>query len=175
MIKKVLKKIRIFFLLILKYKFIKVGKNFYCGKHLMVRPNTVEIGNDVFIGSYANLAVVKLKIEDFVMLAPRVGIVGGDHKFNVVGLPIKETGRDIEKEVLLKKDCWIGYNSTILHGVTIGEGSIIAANSLVTKDVPPYTIWGGQPAKFMKNRFNNESDAVRHSKIIKGDFYENYG
>ncbi len=170
MIKKTLKAIRMAFLLRFKYKFRKVGKGFYCGKHLSVRPNTVTIGNDVFIGNYANLSVADLTIGDYVMLAPRVGIVGGDHKFDIIGIPIRSTGRDVEKSVHIKKDCWIGYNSTILHGVTVGEGSIIAANSLVTKDVPPYTIWAGHPAKFLRNRFQNKNDAVKHSKLINGSY-----
>lgn len=53
-------------------------------------------------------------------------------------------------------DVWIGYNATIMAGVTIGDGAIIATNSTVTKDVPPYTIVGGNPAKVLKKRFSEE-------------------
>jgi len=170
MIKEIIKKIRIVFLTTFKYNFKTVGLNFYCGRSLSIRPNTVTVGNNVFIGSYANLAVKELIIEDHVMLAPRVGIVGGDHRFDVVGTPIRASGRDKEKPVLIKKDAWIGYNSTIMQGVTIGEGSIVAACSLVTKDVEPYSIVGGSPAIFIRKRFSKEEDIFIHSKMINGEF-----
>ena len=169
MIKRLLKNVRVLFLTSFKYKFKSVGSNFYCGKSLSVRPNSVKVGNSVFIGSYANLAVKELIIEDHVMLASRVGVVGGDHRFDIVGTPIRATGRDIEKSVLIKKDAWIGYNSTIMHGVTIGEGSIVAACSLVTKDVEPYTIVGGNPAVFLRKRFSKDEDILTHSKLINGE------
>lgn len=57
--------------------------------------------------------------------------------------------------VRIGNDVWIGQNVTIKFGVTIGDGAIVAANSLVTKDVPPYTVFGGVPAKFIKNRFDD--------------------
>ena len=56
----------------------------------------------------------------------------------------------------VKNDVWLGTGSTILSGVTIGNGAIIMAGSIVTKDVPPYTIVGGVPAKIVKRRFNDE-------------------
>lgn len=58
-----------------------------------------------------------------------------------------------EKECIIGNDVWIGCNSTILRGVTIGDGAVIGANSLVTKDVPPYAIVVGSPAKILKYRF----------------------
>ena len=61
---------------------------------------------------------------------------------------------------------WIGANATILKGVTIGEGGIMAACSLVTKDVPPYSIVGGFPAKVIGRRFSDE-DIVKHKEILK--------
>lgn len=167
-IKEILKRIRMFFLLNFKYKFIKTGKNFYCGRNLFVRPNTVTVGDNVFINNNAHLAVSELYISDFTMLGPNVSIVGGDHKFDVVGVPSRNTGRDIEKPVKIGKDAWLGAGSTIVHGVKIGEGSVIAAGSLVLKDVPPYTIYGGHPAKFIKNRFSNKEDIIKHSKAIQG-------
>ena len=57
----------------------------------------------------------------------------------------------IEK-VLIGKDAWIGANVTILKGISIGDGAIIGANAVVTRNIPPYEIWGGVPAKFLKNR-----------------------
>ena len=58
----------------------------------------------------------------------------------------------VESDINIGSDVWIGSNSVILKGVSIGEGAIIAAGAVVTKDVQPYTIVGGCPAKFIKNR-----------------------
>ena len=57
---------------------------------------------------------------------------------------------------IVGNDVWIGYNVTILPGITIGDGAIIAANTTVTKDVPPYSIAGGNPSKVIKKRFSDE-------------------
>lgn len=166
--KKILKKIRIFLLINFRYKFKKVGQDFYCGKNLFIRPNTIIIGNKVYIGNNAHLSVNELIIKDYVMLASNVSIIGGDHNFNQVGLPIRETGRAEQKKVIIERDAWIGHGATIMHGVTIGEGSIIAAGSLVVNDVPAYSIIGSPTAKLIKMRFNNE-EIVAHRASLSID------
>jgi acetyltransferase-like isoleucine patch superfamily enzyme len=168
MIKSFLKEIRMFFLLTFIYNFKRVGRNFYIGKQLSIRPNTVSIGNDVFIGSYANFAVCLLEIDDYVMIGPRVAIVGGDHRFDIVGSPSIKTGRDTQKKVSIGKDVWIGYGTIIMQGVIIGEGCIVAAGSLVTKDLAPYGVYGGHPARLIKKRFASTKDEIEHSKKING-------
>ncbi len=76
-----------------------------------------------------------------------------DQRFQEHPEPLDEEGK---YTIRIGNDVWIGANVAILDGVTIGDGSIIAANALVAKDVPPYTIVGGVPAKELKKRFNNE-------------------
>jgi len=71
----------------------------------------------------------------------------------------KELGSD--GRVVIEDDTWIGANTLILKNVRIGEGSIIGAGSVVTKDIPPYSIAVGNPAKVIKQRFTNE-ELVRH-------------
>ncbi len=63
-------------------------------------------------------------------------------------------------DVTVGNDVWIGYKATIMAGVTIGDGAIIAAQAVVTKDVPPYTIVGGNPAQIIKKRFSDEQIAL---------------
>ena len=65
-------------------------------------------------------------------------------------------GSIITKSIFIKKGAWINFNSIILKGVTIGEGSIVAAGSVVTKDVPDWTIVGGNPAQIIKHIPENE-------------------
>lgn len=64
---------------------------------------------------------------------------------------------DNKGDIIIGNDVWIGYNSIILAGVIIGDGAIIGTNAVVTKDVPPYTIVGGVPARFIRKRFNDET------------------
>lgn len=63
---------------------------------------------------------------------------------------------DNKGDIVIGNDVWIGYEAVIMQGVTIGDGAIIGTRALVTKDVPPYTIVGGAPAKPIKNRFSEE-------------------
>lgn len=64
---------------------------------------------------------------------------------------------DNKGDIVVGNDVWIGYEAVILAGVTIGDGAIIGARAVVTKDVPPYTIVGGIPAKQIRKRFNEET------------------
>ena len=67
---------------------------------------------------------------------------------------------------MIQDDVWVGANSIILRGVTVGEGSVIAAGSIVTKDVMSYSVVGGSPAKFLKMRFTEE-EIIRHKTNLK--------
>jgi acetyltransferase-like isoleucine patch superfamily enzyme len=58
----------------------------------------------------------------------------------------------VAEEIIVEDDVWIGTSCIVIKGVTIGKGSIVAAGSLVNKSIPPFQIWGGVPAKFIKNR-----------------------
>ena len=172
--KKVLKKIRVFFLLLFKYKFKKVGENFYLGQNLFVSKNAATIGDNVYIGSGSRLAVLNLSIDDYSLLAANVSIVGGDHDFSVIGTPMIYNGRIPVKKVVISKDVWIGHGVIIMDGVTIGEGAIIGAGSVVVKNIEPYTVSVGNPAKFIKYRFQTKDDSIEHSKKINGSYYKEF-
>lgn len=168
--KKLLKKIRMFVLLQFKYRFKRVGINFNIGKQIYIRPNSVSVGNNVFIGSFSHLSVSSLHIDDYSMLASHVSVVGGDHNFKIIGVPTRFNGRGNEKNVFIEKDVWVGHGTIILHGVKLGEGSIIGAGSVVTKDVEPYTIVAGNPAMFIKYRFHSKEECIEHSKKINNKY-----
>lgn len=138
-------------------------------KHLATR---VEIGDH----TYGKPLVfhweedTKLKIGKFCSISDEVKIfLGGNHRADWIstypfpGLPGEWPnaksidGHNISKgDVAIGNDVWIGYGANILSGVTIGDGAVIGAFSLVTKDVAPYAIVGGNPAREIKKRFDDE-------------------
>lgn len=87
--------------------------------------------------------------------------------FEEWGLDVKDITKawDNKGDIVIGNDVWIGYESVILAGVTIGDGAIIGARAVVTKDVPPYTIVGGVPAKPIRNRFDEKT--IRTLQEIK--------
>ncbi len=110
------------------------------------------IGNNVGIAQNCFIQVRgKVIIEDNVIFGPNVSIFSENHIFENPDLPISLQG-EIRKGVTIKKGVWIGARATILDGVTVGENSIVAAGSIVTKDVPAYSVVGGIPSKVIKYR-----------------------
>ena len=170
MVKHFLKRIRILILQFFKYKFVKVGTGFYCGKNLYIKPNTVSIGNSVYFGNYCHLSAGDIIIDDYVMLASYVSIVGGDHIYNQPGKTMINTKRGEQKTVVIEKDVWVGHGAIIMHGVTLGEGCIVSAGSIVLKDVKPYSIVAGNPAKKIKSRFESKENETYHSRSIHGNY-----
>lgn len=69
---------------------------------------------------------------------------------------LSEVEWPIKGDIIIGNDVWIGYNSTIMPGIKVGDGAVIGSNSLVTEDVPPYTIVGGNPARFIRKRFDDQ-------------------
>lgn len=143
------------------YRGIIAGDRVTIGKHAIIRPTNIygsaigeglKIGNNSSIGPYSYIGCSGyIEIGDNVMMSPRVSIYAENHLFDHPELTIKDQG--VKREfVKIEDDCWIAANTVILAGVTIGRGSVIAAGSVVTKDIPPYSIAGGVPAKVIKSR-----------------------
>jgi acetyltransferase-like isoleucine patch superfamily enzyme len=106
------------------------------------------------------------------MIAQDTHFVGNDHGFGEPGIPMRlanlwEESRN--KITIVESEAWIGQRSIILAGVNIGRGAVVAAGSVVTKDVAPYTIVAGVPARFIKNRFRTQAELDRHTHELYGD------
>lgn len=132
-----------------------------------------EINRDIIVGKYAYIGegaeiTSQVEIGDYSMLATAVSIVGGDHNFEYPGVPIVYSGRPNQHKTLIGKDVWIGHRAVIMSGVNIGDGAIIAAGSVVTKDIQPLSIYGGVPAKFMRKRFLDLESEKIHEKMLAG-------
>lgn len=119
------------------------------------------VGADCFIGP-------RVRLGKYVMLAPRVGIVGADHRFDVAGEAIIFSGRPAVPETTIEDDAWIGFGAIIIAGVRVGRGAIVAAGAVVTRDVPPYEIHGGVPARRIGARFSDDGDRTRHDAFLDG-------
>lgn len=132
-------------------------------------------------GTYGPISAIiasptsQLYIGNFCSIASNVSfVVAADHPTqNISTYPFKTLyTQDLPNEAISKgditvdDDVWIGYGATILSGVHIGQGAIIAARSVVTKDIPPYAIVGGIPAKIIKYRFEKELI----EELLKVDF-----
>lgn len=130
----------------------------------------ISIGNETYIGPKALFysTNAQLIIGKKVVFGPSVTIITGDHRTDVIGKYIKDVTQKLpenDKDVIIEDDVWIGTNVTILKGVTIGCGSIIAAGAVVTKSFPPYSIVGGCPAKLLKKRFSDK-EIIEHENIL---------
>ena len=148
------------------------GINVRFGSNVQITWGNCSIGNDVYIGDNALFvcADAPLTIGDHIMFGPGCTIITGDHRTDIAGrymseLTVKDKLPENDQPVLLKGDNWIGANSTILKGVTIGTGAIVAAGALVINDVPPYSIVGGVPASIISMRFSEEKIKL-HEKIL---------
>lgn len=140
---------------------IKLGNRVTIGKYAIIRPSNIyggpigeglTMGNNSNIGPYNYIGCSgKITIGNNVMLAPRVSIYAENHVFDHPEILIRDQGVE-KKEVIIEDDCWIAANSILLAGVTIGKGSVVAAGSVVTENVPPYSVVAGVPAKWIKSR-----------------------
>lgn len=117
-------------------------------------------GRGLIVGKNSGLGVNcqiqrPCKIGDNVIMAPDCIIFTANHRSDRTDIPISMQGTEEKKMVTIGNDVWIGQRVTIMPGVTIGDGCIIATNAVVTKDVPPYSVVGGVPAKVLKSRLKN--------------------
>lgn len=147
--------------------------------------NCVNVGNYTYGGLniYNFNSKAKLKIGNFCSIAGNVMFVlNAEHNTNTIStFPFKvkmlmneQFEASSKGDIIVDDDVWIGYNAIIMSGVHIGQGAVIAAGAVVTKDVEPYAIVGGIPAKLIKYRFENKEmikllQSLDYGKLTKTD------
>lgn len=156
----------------------------HCGKGVYIRPmssdikglENLSIGDNTLIpkGSTFYCTRAELVIGKKVIFGPNPTIITGDHRIDFIGKHLidvtdDEKLPDQDLPVIIEDGVWCGANVTILKGVTIGRGSVVAAGAVVTKSCPPYSIIGGVPAKLIKMRFTPQQ-IEEHERLLK----ENY-
>lgn len=153
----------------------KCGKNVRISKGCNLQGN-IECGDNITIGvgAYFVSTGATICIHDHVVFGPNVTIYSGDHPTNVIGKHISEITDNDKKfleggydaDVVIESGCWIGTRAIILKGITIGRGSVIGAGAVVTKDVPPYSIYVGVPQARTFERFQKD-EIMQHEQLLK--------
>lgn len=123
-------------------------------------------GPYVFIGRNCSIPPL-VTIGKYTMLASKVALVGDDHNWHEPGIPMQFSGRPAQQKTRIGADAWLGHGVTVRRGVTIGDGSIIAAGAVVTKDVPAFEVWAGVPAERIRTRFKDSTDRAEHERMLR--------
>lgn len=130
------------------------------GKHTNIEQGAVFNGNCT-LGDYSGIGVKcelngKVTIGKYVNMGPEVVFYTINHSTDRVDIPMQKQGFTLEKEIIVGNDVWFGRRAIILPGVHIGDGAVIGAGAVVSKDVPPYAVVVGNPAKIVKFRNTRE-------------------
>lgn len=165
-------------LLIAGQKNIKIGNNTTFGRGTVLwTPHQMIIGDNVYIGKYCTLQA-DIRMGNNIEIANTVGLIGKyDHDYSKIGVNIKDAPwigdkdysfKGLNQKIIIDDDVWIGYGAVVFTGVHINRGAIVAAGSIVIKDVPAYAIVAGNPAKIKGYRFSEE-EMREHEKIMYGE------
>ena len=131
-----------------------------CGKWVNIDKGVtfatdIKIGNGSGIGANCSIPT-GVTIGENVMMGIDILMFTNEHRHDDITVPMGAQGRTPVEPIVIEDDVWIGSRSLIMKGVRIGHGAIIAAGSVVTKSVPAYEIWGGNPAHFLKSRLTKQ-------------------
>lgn len=140
----------------------KIGKNtVICRRADVLFPKGLRLADDVSIGWFVDLdGRGGIYIDHDTNISSHTKLITGSHdiddpQFSASFLPIR-----------IGHHCWVGTGAIVLQGVTIGDGSVVAAGAVVTKDIPPFEVWGGVPAKYIRNRNKDFRYEVKGAPIL---------
>jgi len=166
--KKLLNHLRNIWLFSIRYPWIAHGRDVHCqaSTKFWSPHRSISLGNQVGIGSNCRV-LCDLKVGSKVLIADSVAFLNSDdHLYDKVGVAIWDSGRGDSGAITIDNDVWIGHGATLLTPVHVGGGAIVAAGSVVVKDVPPYAIVGGVPARVLKMRFS-PAQILEHEKLLR--------
>ena len=173
---QLLRQFRDLYLVKVKWREYSIGSGFHAGRQVFIYGKShVKIGRNFYIGRFSEIGC-DVDIGDHVMFANYVSLVGKyDHHYEKPGVPIRcapqirdaqYDWKGLDERIVIGDDVWVGYRAVIMSGVKIGAGSIIAAGSVVTKDVDPMSIYAGVPARKVGPRFSMPDADAEHRLIL---------
>lgn len=140
---------------------VQLGDRVTIGRGASIRPSSYyggELGSGLSVGAGSSIGAYswigasgQVDIGSNVLLGPRVVVIPENHRFSSVTETIRSQGVE-RAAVTIEDDCWLGANAVVLSGVRIGRGSIVASGAVVTRDVEPFSIVGGVPARLIRTR-----------------------
>jgi len=166
-IKSVLNRVRNLLMFRIRYPWVKIGRNVHCqwSTRFWSPSRQIILDDNVGIG-HGCLFLADTEVGRSVMIASHVAFLNSDdHRYDVVGKTMWDSGRGDRYKIVVEEDVWIGHGAILLSPARIGRGAIVAAGSVVTKDVPRYAIVGGNPAKVIKMRFT-PAQIRDHERIL---------
>lgn len=146
-----------------RYRAWNVHPTSYLAKNCVIHPS-LRMGAYGYIGPGA-VVPAGVEMGNYVMIGPELRITGDDHRFDQPAVAVIFSGRPEQRKCILEDDVWIGSRVMILKGVRVGRGAVIAAGAVVTRDVSPYTVVGGVPARLIRERFDAEAQK-RHDAYL---------
>lgn len=152
--------------------FRRAGRNVIFSPFDHFSYRSIVLGDDVSISVGAHFSATRSEIVvgNKVMFGPNVTIMGGDHNITQLGrymFDVQEKLPENDLPVRIEDDVWVGTGAIILKGVVIGRGAVVAAGAVVTRDVPPYAIAAGVPAKVIRLRWSDEEIAKHEAMLAK--------
>lgn len=149
------------------------GRGAYCTmlRYKRDREYFYRGGRSIGPGSVLWTTRANILIDEKVITGPHITIITGNHRTNIPGkfmadVTAAEKEPSDDEDVIIKRDVWIGANATILKGVTIEEGCVIAAGAVVTRSTEPFGIYAGVPASRIAERFDQET-LVKHKELMQ--------
>lgn len=137
---------------------VSIGDHCTIGEHTLITVNNrtnkdiqLRIGKNVYIGRDNFFSVGKLiDIGEYCIFGNKCSFICSDHIFDNPLIPYALSGNSYEKQIIIGVNCWLGHNVSVVGNVSIGYGSIVGANTVITKDVPPFSMVVGNPARIIK-------------------------
>ncbi len=150
---------------------VKIG-NYNGGLNFIFHGNKIKVTSGKYsygtVNVYSYQKIGEIKIGNYVSISDIKILIGGDHHMNLTTYPMKaifkhypiERDNPQAKGVIIQNDVWIGLDAMILDGVTIGNGAVIGARTVIAKDVPDYAVVVGNPSRIIKYRFSKEEIGI---------------